>query len=145
MPTDFPASVPVIPTSVPDRRLHDATRITHMVICRKVVFCTPPNPPVVILNLFQDNEKPSLVILKQVQDDEWEGDRRRMPFDRHSPNEIYVTASSAASALARRRRVNQMATSAISNKIHKGMASSSCETTSGGVRTAAMANAPTIA
>jgi hypothetical protein len=91
VPTGFPTSVPVIPTSVPDRRLTDATRITDMVICRKVVFCKSPKPPVVmlnlfqhneqtppvilkpplvILNLFQDNEKPSPVILKQVQDDE---------------------------------------------------------------------------
>ena len=28
------------------------------------------HPPLVILNLFQDNEQPLLVILKQVQDDD---------------------------------------------------------------------------
>jgi hypothetical protein len=90
VPTGFPASVPVTPTSVPDRRLHDATRITDMVICRKVVFCAfhPPvvmlnlfqhegqtspvilKQPVVMLNLVQREGQPSLVILKQVQDDE---------------------------------------------------------------------------
>jgi hypothetical protein len=34
------------------------------------------SPVIVILNLFQDNEQPSHVILKQVQDDEREGDKR---------------------------------------------------------------------
>lgn len=29
-----------------------------------------PRPPIVILNLFQDNAQPSHVILKQVRDDE---------------------------------------------------------------------------
>jgi hypothetical protein len=53
--------------------------------------------------------------------------------------------SSAASAFFRRLRVNQMAISASSYKMHKGIASSSCDTTSGGVRTAAMAKAPTMA
>jgi hypothetical protein len=64
VPTGCPASVPVIPTSVPDRRLHDATRITDMVICRKVVFAHP-KPPVVMLNLFQHEEQTPPVILKQ--------------------------------------------------------------------------------
>jgi hypothetical protein len=81
VPTGFPASVPVIPTSVPDRRLTDATRITHMVICRKVVFAYPRNAPLVMLNLVQHDGQTSPVILKQpvvilnlFQDDEGGGE-----------------------------------------------------------------------
>jgi len=39
VPARFRASVPIIPTHVLDRSLHDANQITHLVICRKVVFC----------------------------------------------------------------------------------------------------------
>jgi len=38
VPADSPASVPIIPTHVLDRSLHDANQITYVVICRKVVF-----------------------------------------------------------------------------------------------------------
>jgi hypothetical protein len=74
VPARFRASVPIIPTHVLDRSLHDANQITYLVICRKVVFSFPhrhPEPTIVILNLFQDNTPTSPVILNQVQDDEF--------------------------------------------------------------------------
>ena len=56
-----------------------------------------------------------------------------------------VDSPSTALAFARLRSVNQIPISAISYRITSGIASNSCEPISGGVSTAAIANAATIA